>query len=341
MEKLKIAVIGCGNIFPVHADLITAWEQADLMAVVDIEKSRAKKAADKYNCAYYTNYKEMLKNERLDIVHICTPHYQHSSMAIDFMENSLDVLVEKPVALNSQRAAKMIKVAKNTGRRLGVVFQNRFNENNIKAKEILRSGRLGPIKGIKAIITWHRDEEYYLQDEWRGKFATEGGGVLINQAIHTLDLMQWFVGEMESVKGHVDTRCLQSVIEVEDTAEANIFFKNGSHGIFYASNCFSANSPIQIEIVCKKGSILLEGGNLQIDSNEIADQYIDTKTTTYKSYWGYGHKTLIEGFYKDVLAGTNKYTISAEEGIKSLQLIEGIYESSKTASLVEIKNQIF
>ncbi|MEJ6950446.1 Gfo/Idh/MocA family protein [Natronospora cellulosivora (SeqCode)] len=335
MEKLKVAVLGCGNIFPVHADIITASNKAELIAVVDIDENKAKKAAGKYNCLYYTDYQDLLK-EDLDLVHICTPHYQHSAMAIDFMEAGLDVLVEKPVALNSERAEKMIETAKNTSRRLGVVFQNRFNENNLKAKEILESAKLGKIKAIKAIVTWHRDEEYYQQDDWRGEFATEGGGVLINQAIHTLDLMQWFVGEIEAVKGNVDNRCIHS-IEVEDTAEGTIFFENEVRGIFYASNCFTVNSPIQIEIDCERGRMILEGGNLKIDSNVFDDQYVDRNNTKYKSYWGYGHKTLIEGFYKDVIENTNDFTISAEDGIKCLRLIEAIYESSKSASLVEIR----
>lgn len=334
MEKLKVAVIGCGNIFPVHADVITASDKAELMAVVDIEDKKAKEASEKYDCLQFTDYHDILNKKEVDIVHICTPHYQHSAMAIDLMNAGIDVLVEKPVALNSHRAEKMIEVARNTGQRLGVVFQNRFNENNLKAKEILDSRKLGSIKGVKAIVTWFRDEEYYQKDDWRGKFSTEGGGVLINQAIHTLDLMQWFAGEIKAVKGNVDTRCLQSVIEVEDTAEGTIFFENGVRGIFYASNCFTANSPIQLEIDCEKGRIILEGGNLQIDSIELNEQHIDTKDTKYKSYWGYGHKRLIEGFYQDIISGTNDFTISAEEGIKCMKMIEGIYQSSKSSSLV-------
>ncbi len=209
MSRLKVAVIGCGNIFLVHADAIVANTNADLIAVVDINKEKALTVAEEYDCTFYTGHQQLLDEEDIDVVHICTPHYQHAPIALDFLKAGVDVLVEKPLAINIEQAEQMIAAAEEYDRRLGVVFQNRFNENVLKTLELLSTGSLGEIKGIKGVVTWFRDKDYYEQADWRGKFATEGGGVLINQAIHTLDLLQLFAGKVTAIQGHVDTGICQ------------------------------------------------------------------------------------------------------------------------------------
>ena len=332
MSKLKVAVIGCGNIFPVHADAIVTNTNVDLIAVVDINKEKALRAAEKYDCTFYTDYQQLLDEEDIDVVHICTPHYQHAPIALDFLKAGVDVLVEKPLAINIEQAEQMIAAAEEYDRRLGVVFQNRFNENILKAIELLSTGSLGEIKGIKGLVTWFRDKDYYQQADWRGKFSTEGGGVLINQAIHTLDLMQLFAGKVTAIQGHVDTRRLQSVIEVEDTADATIFFESGAVGIFFATNCFSSNSPVTIEIDCEKGSLIIDGGKLLVEADDDFKEYSNSQSSAYKSYWGYGHKALIDAFYQDILEGTDKGIVTAEEGIQTLRMIEAIYRSSNSGN---------
>lgn len=336
MAKLNVAIIGCGNIFPVHADAIKGNHNAELRAVVDINKNKAEKAGKKYDCNFYTEHKEMLKNENIDIVQICTPHHKHADIAVESMKFGVDVLVEKPLANNIEQAKIMIKAANKYNKRLGVVFQNRFKKNILKAKEVLESGRLGKIEGIKGILTWFRDENYYQQADWRGKFSTEGGGVLINQAIHTLDLLQWFGGEVEAVYGNVSTRRLETVIEVEDTADANLFFKSGASGIFFATNCYSNNSNVNIEIDCENGEIKLDNNKLIIKTGGVSKKYSYNESNKYKSYWGYGHKVLIEGFYKDILENSNKFTVSGKESIKTQKIIQSIYKSSKSNSKVFI-----
>lgn len=330
MSKLRVAVIGCGNIFPVHADAIAANTDAELTAVVDIDKEKAVKAAEKYHCDFYEDYHQLITKEDIDVVHICTPHHKHASIALDFLKAGIDVLTEKPLAIDARQAEEMIATAREYDRSLGVVFQNRFNENVLKAVEILSEGNLGKINGVKGIVTWFRDTDYYQQAEWRGKYSTEGGGVLINQAIHTLDLLQYFAGEVKAIQGNIATRCLGDVIEVEDTADATIFFESGAVGIFFATNCFSSNSPVTIEIDCEKGRLILEGGKLLVEADENCQEYSDNNCSEYKSYWGYGHKTLIDGFYRDVLEGTDKYIVTGQEGIKSLRMLEAIYKSSKS-----------
>ena len=327
-NNLSIAIIGCGNIYQIHADAIRDHDQAYLLAVVDNQKERVETAAAEYNCTSYQDYQEMLKEPEIDVVHICTPHHLHYSMAIDCLEAGKHVLVEKPMAKDVDGAKKMIDKAQKTEKKMGVVFQNRYNKTSIKAREMIDDGEIGSIKGIKGIVTWHRNQEYYNQDAWRGRWETEGGGVLINQSIHTLDLLQWLGGNIKAIKGHVDTRILEDAIEVEDTAEATLYFDSGAKGLFYATNCFSTNSPVEIVIHGERGLLKITNNNLILQRNGEKQQLGQNHKSQYKTYWGKGHKSLINDFYDNIINDTHNY-IKGKEGIKSLELIKGIYQSSQ------------
>jgi hypothetical protein len=185
-------------------------------------------------------------------------------------------------------------------------------------------------------VTWHRDKEYYVNSSWRGRFETEGGGVLINQAIHTLDLMQWFGGKVDSIKGHVDTSVLEDIIEVEDTANATIYYENGAIGIFYATNTFTTNSPVEIQMDFEKGSLRLCGGKLVLSQNKSETLVVDDskKNIKYKSYWGYSHEKQINEFYKAVLNKAYSGYVSIKEGNKAIKMIfanNAIYCPDSTA----------
>ena len=337
MDKLGAAIIGCGSIYKVHADAIVGSADARLVAVADIEEQKAKAAASQYACAFYTDYKEMLGSEKIDVVHICTPHYLHAPMAIEALKNGKHVLVEKPMAINEEQAQRMAAEAEKSGRYLGVAFQNRYNNTSLNAKAILDEGTLGPIKGIKGFVTWYREASYYTQSSWRGKFKTEGGGVLINQAIHTLDLMQWLAGDIKAIKGHVDTRVLEHVIEVEDTADATIYFKNGAVGLFYATNCFTTNAAIEIEVHCEKGILKINDDELVLVRDGAKERIAsDQGDSPYKTYWGNSHNKLIGQFYRCILEENETDYITGEEGITALKMIKGIYQSSSEHAKVFI-----
>jgi UDP-N-acetyl-2-amino-2-deoxyglucuronate dehydrogenase len=331
MKRLKAAIIGCGNIYTNHANSLINSNFGELAAVVDSDEQRARSAADEYRCSWYTDYREMLKDETIEVVHICTPHYLHSSMAIDSMRAGKHVLVEKPMDISVERAREMIEAKNQYGKYLGVSFQNRYNDTSVEAKKIIERGDLGSIKGIKAIITWERGKDYYLSADWRGKWQTEGGGTLINQSIHDLDLMQWFGGEIASIKGNADIRVLEDVIEVEDTADATIRFKNGAVGIFYATNCYSTNSSVLLEIHLEKGLLRIEDGELYRIENGVKTLicYDTSPDLAGKSYWGAGHKKLIKSFYEGIINGEKDGYVTAEEGIRSLEMIKAIYKTPK------------
>ena len=338
MNKLGTTIIGCGSIHRVHADAIVNSDFGHLVSVVDIHKHKAQASAQEYHCRWYTDYNEAIHDDAVDVVHICTPHYLHSEMAIKALKAGKHVLVEKPVVRHIDEAQLVIRARDESGRCVGVCFQNRFNQTSKKAKEMIDSGAVGAVKGIKGIVTWYRNEAYYTSSEWRGRFATEGGGVLINQSIHTIDLMQWLVGGVEAVKGGVSTQLLGKVIEVEDTAYATLFFRNGARGIFFATNCYTTNSPVEIEVDCEKAKLRIYDGKLYIEQDGncscIADD--NSKETGYKSYWGNSHVVLIENFYRGILSRGSGSIISVEEAVESVRIIDGIYKSASTGNLIYI-----
>lgn len=334
MDRLNVAVIGCGAIYPNHADAIVEYPGVKLYAVCDKNEERAKKAAHKYECKHYIDYEDMLKDKEINIVHICTPHYLHAPMAIKAMQSGKHVLTEKPIATSTSDALEMIRVSKETGRHFGVCFQNRYNSTSLRVKEILESGKAGRVIGAKAFVTWFRDEKYYTESGWRGTWEREGGGVLINQAIHTLDLLQWFIGDIERIKANVDTRVLEGVIEVEDTADATICFKNQAKALFYATNGYVRNSPVEIEIVCENAVIkLCDDLIIKYKDGQVEQLKPTDKKTGEKAYWGASHGYLIHDFYNKILSG-EKFGVGGEEGITALKMIECIYKSSKTGEYI-------
>jgi len=230
----------------------------------------------------------------------------------------------------------MIAVSKETGRKLAVCFQNRFNNSSIAMKEIIDSGRVGTIIGARASVTWSRSPKYYTGSDWRGKWATEGGGVLINQSIHTLDLMQWLLGPVSSLKAHIDRYTLAEYIEVEDTADVFFKFANGAKGLFYATNSYVANSPVEIEIICEKATMKLSDKLIVKFTDGAVEEYDDTiDRSDEKAYWGNSHRKLIESFYNSILNDVD-FSVCGAQGIPTLKLIEAIYTSSASGAIVKL-----
>lgn len=338
MGKLKVAIIGCGAICNNHGDSIKEILTGELICVVDKVERKAKETAEKFGCKYEVDYKKMLQNNEIQVVHIATPHFLHVPMIMDIVKAGKDVVVEKPVALNYEQSKTLIEYLKGfPERKVIVCYQNRYNPTSIKAKEIIERSIYGNLLGIKGLVTWYRDKEYYANSDWRGSFETEGGGVLINQAIHTLDLMQWFGGKIDKIKGHVDTRILDDVIEVEDTADATIKFCNGAIGVFYATNCNTINSSVELELNFEKATLVIKDGSLTLhESGKIKILLNENMTSGQKSYWGISHKVLIDKYYEN-LTQNKQPEISPYDGSISLEMIKGIYESNKDNQYYKMK----
>ena len=210
---MKAAIIGLGVIGKVHYDVLKRQGE-DIVALCDID---AAKLNGYDNVKKYFDYKKMLDEEQIDVVHICTPHYLHADMTIYALERNVNVLCEKPLCIKKEDVARIIDAENKPEAMLGVCLQNRYNKSSQFVKRYFQNKKIDFAFGN---VLWHRDKAYYASGEWRGKKETEGGGVLINQAIHTLDLMQWICGEPTSVCANTYNYSLKDVIEVEDTAVA-------------------------------------------------------------------------------------------------------------------------
>ena len=327
MDQLKVAVIGCGNVSSVHLAAVVNNPRAQLVAVCDIKPERAQAAGEAYSVPYFTDYHDVLALKP-DVVHICTPHHTHAELTIAACEKGIHVLTEKPMAVSLHDADRMITAAAEHNVTLGVIFQNRYNPASLAVKQAVESGRLGKIKGARMFVTWYRPDEYYSKSDWKGTWDMEGGGVLINQAIHTMDLMQWIMGPIDRLEGSIDNRT-HDLIDVEDVAEATVFFKNGAFGSLYACNFYTYDADVMLEIHCENGIARLEKDKAVINIKDQPERVVypeGSQEVIGKSYWGVSHKVQIDEFYDDVLAN-RPVKIDGKAGRKALEFVRAIYYS--------------
>ena len=208
----RVGIVGCGGISGVHAKVLSGMEDVSLVACADILPQRAQALADQYGCRAYDSFTGMLEGEPLNAVHICTPHYMHPMMAGVAARRGIAVFTEKPPAIDIadweeiKAAARLVP--------LGVCFQNRYNGSVLACERILRENTYGSLLGIRAFVTWSRGENYYAPGGWKGRWATEGGGALINQAIHTLDLIIRLMGKPDQVASTIANHHLRGLIQV-------------------------------------------------------------------------------------------------------------------------------
>ncbi len=341
---MKACLIGCGGISACHFYAMESLgkEAVELVGVADIIPERAEKAAAKYSCSAYTDYIEMLDAEKPDVVHVCTPHYLHVPMAVSALSRGINVVLEKPCAITPDGIKELIEAEKNSDAKLAVCFQNRYNNAAVYAKKLTDSGSYGKVTGVDAVIKWRRDENYYNADAWRGTKAQEGGGVMINQAIHTHDLMKYITGkETYSVEGTVRNFHLKDTIEVEDTASVFFEFTDGTRGVYYATNA-SANSmnPI-IDIHFEKHTVRVEGDYVfEITGDKMKLIYSgdnEDADKVGKVEWGSGHMKLIRDFYSCIKDGRD-FMIDSVSASKAVADLLAAYESSATGQKIIIED---
>jgi predicted dehydrogenase len=336
MSKLKFALIGCGRISYKHVEaLINNKDEAELVALCDLVEEKAVERKKQYessvkdsNVKVYTDYREMLEKENIDVVAIATESGYHAKHAIDCLNAGKHVLVEKPMALSSADADKMIKLAKKKNLKLGVCHQNRFNPPIQKLRRAIEEGRFGKIVNGTARILWNRNDDYYKQAPWRGTKALDGG-TLMNQCIHNIDLLQWMMGsEVERV--YAERGTFLRNIEMEDFGAILIRFKNGSIGIVEGSACvYPKNLEETLSIFGEKGTVVIGG----LAVNEIKTWIFEDErdydkedySTEIDSVYGKGHTPLYKDFI-DAINNDREPLISGEEGKKALEIVLKAYE---------------
>ena len=322
MKKIqKNALIGAGVIGKVHSRCLSDMGKP-FTAICDIDKDKAVAMAGDWapDALIYTDYKQMIDELEPDVIHVCTPHYLHAEMIIYALSKGVNVLCEKPICISLDQVEQIRRARESSKAQLGVCFQNRYLGSNIFAKEFLKDKEIDSAHGS---VIWHRDADYYRADPWRGSFALEGGGVMINQAIHTLDLIAWLCGMPEYVLAKTDNLSLRGVIEVEDTASA--FFEGENNFSFYATNAASSNMPVSIDIrLSNKDLLSILPNSVSLNGELIYSQ--KKQSFAGKSYYGGGHGLLIPDFYRHVEEGI-PFPIDDKEAAKVLSLVLAIYES--------------
>ena len=326
MRVRRAAVVGCGDVSVVHLQAIEKLDDVELVGVCDTDQDRAAAAAERYGVPRFADHRHLLAAVRPDVVHVCTPHDQHTPVAVDCLEARVAVLVEKPVAHTVAEADRLIAAAdRHPEVKLGICLQNRYNATTRAARDLLASGELGPVRGGSATVLWHRDPAYYRSRPWRGRRARSGGGVLINQAIHTIDLMELLVGDVVRVRGHAGRYALDD-IDVEDTASVLLDHTGGARSVVFATVGNVVDAPVTIEIVTER-AVLLIRGDLTVSH---ADGRIETVAEPVggaggRAYWGASHELLIADFYA-ALADPEPFWIGPREGSRSLRLIHQLYQ---------------
>ena len=331
MEKLKVAVIGCGNISVMHLDSIAAFPDVELVAVCDVKEERAVAASQKYGGKVYTDYNEMFDKETLDAVHICLPHYLHVPVSVDAFKKGINVLSEKPMSIKYEDAVFAVETAEKYGVQYGIIFQCRYNAPSMLVKERIEDGKLGQVKCGRTTLTWYRPDDYYDSSDWKGTWEKEGGGVVIDQAIHSLDLANWMINSTPvEIQSTLHNRN-HKIMVVEDTAEGLIKYENGALLSFYAMNNYLIDEPIEIRLLCENGKATFTYDNAVVEYNDGTVETAENKSDDMfkysggKDYWGFQHAVQIRQFYNAV-QGKEELEISGREALKIQKIICEIYK---------------
>jgi len=338
-ERMRYGLIGCGVIGPWHARSVGVVEDAELVAVCDIVKEKAEKLSEEHGGEVYTDYEKMLAEANLDIVSICTPSGLHHEMAIAAAKSGVHVLSEKPIDVKQDAMDKMIAACRENGVKLGCIFQRRTSPLWKKVRDIVQTGKLGKIVLGDAYLKYYRSPEYYASAEWRGTWDLDGGGCLMNQGVHCIDLMCWIMGDVDTVAAH--SAPLARDIEVEDTAVAIVKYKSGALGVIEGTTSVAPGMRHRLEFHGEHGTLRVEGESIvELNSTLISDEEKekllappesaekDDTASDPRALGIKGHITQVQDII-DAVREDRDPMVPGENARKSVELILGIYESSR------------
>lgn len=332
MSLRKFAIVGCGRIGMRHAEHIQ--KLANLVAVCDIDESKAKAFAEKFQCTAYQKIEDMLAIEKdIDVVSICSPNGLHAKHSIQSLEAGFHVLCEKPMAINVQDCGEMIKTAERMNRRLFAIKQNRFNPPVAAVKKLIDENKLGKILSVQLSCFWNRNEDYY-HNSWKGTKDLDGG-TLYTQFSHFVDLLYWLIGDVKQAKSLMGNFAHQGIIEFEDTGVVILEFVNGAIGtINYTVNSYRKNMEGSLTIFGEKGTVKIGGQYLneleyqEIEGHRIENLPAGNTANNYGNYQGSmsNHDKVYENVL-DVLNNNASIATNSFEALKTVEIIDKIYQS--------------
>lgn len=342
---LRTGIIGCGIIAQTHAAALAAIPEAEFTAVCDIDPARGQALADQFGVRHvFTDYTAMLTSGVVDAVCVCSPHPTHCAIVIAAAEAGVHVLVEKPISAELAEADAMVEAAAAGNIRFGGIFQRRFWPAAQRLRRAIDAGTLGRLTMAECQVRIWRPREYFARDDWRGKWATEGGGALMNQGIHVVDLMQWYMGPVVEIFARYGTLQHADYIDVEDTVVATVVFANGALGTIQAATTISPDLGFRVAVHGDSHAYASlweqpEGteGVVDIWAVEGETEYphlFAADRVTSPAFPGF-HFAQIQEFVQAVLAGRDP-AVTGAEARKALEIILAIYESSRTGQPVRL-----
>ncbi len=346
--KVGFGIIGLGNIAPVHAQSVIASKNTELVAVCDTVPGRAAAFAKEYGGTPYTSIDDMLADEAVEAVSLCVPSGFRSDLAVKVAKAGKNILAEKPLEITTKKVDKIINACDKAGVLLGCIFQNRFTEDALHLRKALDQGRFGKLVLGDAYIKWFRSQEYYDSGAWRGTWAVDGGGALMNQGIHQIDMLLWYMGDAARVRA-TTAMVAHKGIEVEDIATVLIEFKNGAQGVIEGSTAIWHGHPARVEVHGTEGSVVMEEGKInfwEFKKKKPVDKKIKAAMNE-ESVLGSGagdplaalkiggHQIQIEDFAK-AIRGKKSNMVPGKEGRRAIELLEAIYKSARTGRAVKL-----
>jgi predicted dehydrogenase len=342
-NRLRVGIVGIGTIADIHAQAIDASPELEVRSFYSRNPERARSAGEKYGKKWTTNWDDFLDDTELDIVSICTPNGNHMDYGLKVAAAGKHMIIEKPIEVTLQRAKQLIETCQEQNVRLAVIYQSRFTPSIMWMKEQLNKEIIGkPFMG-DAYIKWYRSQEYYDSGAWRGTFALDGGGVLINQAIHTIDVLQWLMGGVKSLFAQMGT-FTHDRLEGEDNAVVTLRFNNGAIGVIEGSTSIQPSQSRRIEIHGDKGSAILDGDEAKILLN---DKVLTPPNTEQKKPEATGSSSPLAGFsiephknqfeaIAEAIRNGEDPEVKGRDSLDSLAIVLAVYESSKTNKVVDL-----
>ena len=348
MADIGFGIIGCGAIAPMHALSIAEVEGARLVAVSDVREEAGREFGDRYGVPSYTDYRRMLERDDLDAVSICVPTGMRTEIVETCAAAGKHILAEKPLEVSTQRIDRMIAASREAGVKLGCIFQLRFSDAAMEVQRAIADERFGRLVLGDAYIKWYRSQEYYDQGEWRGTWEFDGGGCLMNQGVHRIDLLLSFLGPVSTVHAHTGLVAHERV-EVEDVATALLTFENGATGVIEGSTAIWPGHPARVEIHGTRGSAIMEDDALsfwQFRDEHPQDESIRNRFGTGARSSGAGDPTAHihhEGHRRQVLDFVEAIrddrapAVDGSDGRLAVELIEAIYRSARSGQTVTLQ----
>ena len=332
---IHIGLIGGGNISDTHARAARAIPDVEISAIYGTNAEKVARLCSEHGGTGYQNFDAFLKHRPMDVVIIGSPSGLHAEQGIAAARHRLHVLTEKPIEISTPRADALIEAAKQSGVQLGVIFQDRMKPHIRQLKSWIEKGLIGRPLFVDARVKWYRPPEYYANSQWRGTLALDGGGALINQGIHTIDLLLWLLGDVVRVQARTAT--LLHKIEAEDTAVATLEFASGALGIFHATTAAYPGYPRRVEVSGTEGTVILEHDRIiAVELRNAAAPVIEpvaadeNKSSSSAAVGDFrGHQAVLEDFLA-AIQGKRASACDGSEGRHSIALVETIYRAAKT-----------